>query len=53
MEFLKDDKAMVIVAATVIAIAVIFVPELNPEKGTIISSIITGMFGIAIGRALK
>ena len=52
-EFFLDDKNMVIMAVLAIALAVIFVPDLAQSKETIISSICSGLFGIAVGKALK
>jgi hypothetical protein len=51
--FCSDDKNMVIVAVMVIAIVVIFAPDLTDPKVTIISSICSGLFGIAVGKNLK
>jgi len=48
-----DDKTLVIMAALLICLAVIFAPSLSADKSTIVSSIITGLFGVAIGRASK
>jgi len=45
-----DDKQMVIIAATVLggmAMCIMATPE------TVVSNIITGLFGIAVGRSYK
>lgn len=45
-----DDKNLVIFAATAIGICSLF---LIPDPKEIVSSIITGLFGIAVGRGSR
>ena len=47
---LFDDKELVIVAVTVIAVLAIF---RMPESDTIITSVVSGLFGVAVGKAGK
>lgn len=57
MEWLKiltewlDDKSQVIAALLIIAILCIFF-QINDNAAPIISNIISGLLGVAIGRAL-
>lgn len=44
-----DDKTSVILCATIIAVLCIF---FLPDPHTIISNAMTGLFGVAVGRAL-
>jgi len=44
-----DDKDLVIIAATAIAIIAMFILA-NPQ--TIVSNIVTGLFGVAVGKSL-
>jgi len=44
-----DDKDLVIIAATAIAIIAMFVLT-DPQ--TIVSNVVTGLFGVAVGKAL-
>jgi len=49
--FIVNDKILVIVAVTAITIISIY---LFPEKGeTIVTSAFTGLFGLAVGRAMS
>jgi hypothetical protein len=49
--YVLNDKGMVIIAVTLIAFAVLYV--LKGEGKEIIQSIITGLFGVAVGRMSK
>ena len=51
--YFLDDKNIVIVGMIVISLCVIFSGELDPIKEKILTSIITGLFGVAIGRNIK
>jgi len=53
MNWLSDDKALVILAALTLGLAVIYSGPLDQAKASIINSIYTGLFGIAVGRATK
>ena len=44
-----DDKDLVIIAATAIAIIAMIIMN-DPQ--TIVSNIVTGLFGVAVGRSL-
>ena len=53
METLKDlidDKGLVIVGVLILGLASLFKP---PEDPAIIMAIITGLFGVAVGKGLK
>ncbi len=53
METLKDlvdDKGLVILAVLILGLASLFKP---PEDPAIIIAIISGLFGVAVGKALK
>ncbi len=52
-DFFLDDKNMVIIAVVLMGAFVIFVPTLDTGKETIIASICSGLFGIAVGRTSK
>ncbi len=45
-----DDKSLVIIAVTVIALAALFKLD---DPTTIISSIASGLFGVAVGKNLN
>ena len=51
--FLSDDKNLVILSVLTLGLAVIFSETLSQDEVTIISSIISGLFGIAVGRAIS
>ncbi len=44
-----DDKTLVILAATVIALVSMFILS-DPEQ--VVGNIVTGLFGIAVGKSL-
>lgn len=44
-----DDKDLVIICATIIALASMWMMK----DATIISNVVTGLFGVAIGKQLK
>ena len=44
-----DDKQMVIIAATILAGIAMFVMA---EPAQVVSNVITGLFGIAVGRTI-
>lgn len=48
---LSDDKALVILAVLTIGLAVIFSGPLGASETTIISSVLSGLFGVAVGRS--
>ena len=52
-EFFTDDKNMVIMAVLIMGLSLIFTGKVDPETAKIINSAITGLFGIAVGRATK
>ena len=45
----EDDKDLVIIAATAIAIIAMFILS-DPQ--TIVSNVVTGLFGVAVGKSL-
>ncbi len=52
-DFLTDDKNLVILAVTVLGIGIMFIPEIKPSSESLLGNIITGLFGIAVGRGLS
>lgn len=52
MDFL-DDKTMVIIAALALGLAVLFLGDVTSEQSTIVTNIISGLFGVAVGKAVK
>lgn len=48
--FLSDDKNLVILSAMAIAVCSFFA---LPDATTIVGNIVTGLFGIAVGKAVK
>jgi len=53
MNWLNDDKNLVIVAVLAIGIGLLFTGNLPAENASILNSIVSGLFGIAVGRGLK
>jgi len=53
MNFFSDDKNLVILAVIILGVSIIFSGPLDQEKATIINSLFSGLFGIAVGRATK
>jgi len=53
LNWLSDDKNLVVISALLLGFAVIYSGPLDQSKAAIISSIFTGLFGIAVGRASK
>jgi len=49
MTWLADDKNLVII----LGVSIIFSGPMEQEKATIINSLFSGLFGIAVGRATK
>ena len=52
VEFFNDDKNLVIVCATVVCLCLVFKNEVQAEQLSVISSIVSGLFGVAVGRSL-
>lgn len=53
MNWLSDDKTLVIIAVLALGMALIFVDNVGAEQSSIINSIVSGLFGIAVGRGMK
>jgi hypothetical protein len=53
MNWFDDDKNLVIIAVLILGMALIFVDNLGAEQSSIINSIVSGLFGIAVGRGMK
>lgn len=51
MNFLNDDKNLVVVAVLTLGLAVIFSNNLDQQQMTVISSVFAGLFGVAVGKA--
>jgi len=50
---MMDDKLAVIASATLIALAVIFKGQISSEVMQIVIPVISGLFGLAVGRTFK
>jgi hypothetical protein len=50
---MMDDKLMVIGAVLILGLSLVFVDTIGAEQSSIINSIVSGLFGIAVGRGLK
>jgi hypothetical protein len=48
-----DDKTLVIGAVLILGVGLIFFDALPAENASILNSIVSGLFGIAVGRGLK
>jgi hypothetical protein len=48
-----DDKLMVIGAVLILGLGLIFWNPLPAENASILNSIVSGLFGIAVGRGMK
>jgi len=53
MTWFADDKNLVIIAVVILGVSIIFSGPMEQEKATIINSLFSGLFGIAVGRATK
>lgn len=53
MRWLDDDKNLVIVAVLVLGLSLVFVDSIGAEQSGIINSIVSGLFGIAVGKGMK
>jgi hypothetical protein len=53
MNWFDDDKNLVIIAVFLLGIGLIFWNPLPAENASILNSIVSGLFGIAVGRGLK
>lgn len=53
MNFFENDKTLVIFTVLVLGLAVIYSGPLGQDKTTIITSLFSGLFGIAVGRISK
>jgi len=51
MSFLNDDKNLVILSVLALGLAVIFSEPLSQPELAIINSAISGLLGVAVGRA--
>ncbi len=52
-DFFTDDKNMVIVAVLVLGLAMIFKGSITPEVAKAMPMVFSGLFGIAVGKAIK
>jgi hypothetical protein len=52
-EKLLDDKVLALLCLTLIAICVIFSPDLTDLQITVIVGVVSGIGGLAVGKALK
>lgn len=53
MNWLDDDKNLVIIAVLVLGLSLVFVESIGAEQSGIINSIVSGLFGIAVGKGMK
>lgn len=52
-EFFNDDKNLVIMAVLILGLFVLWTPPADKESVSLLASVISGLFGIAVGRATK
>ena len=52
-DFFSDDKNLVIICATLICISLIFKGKIPGEQLSTVSSIVSGLFGVAVGRSME
>jgi len=52
-DFFMDDKNLVIMAVTLLGLAILYSGSLDPDKANLLTGIFSGLFGIAVGRASK
>lgn len=52
-DFLNNDKNLVIISVLLIGLAIIFGGPIGASETTIISSLLSGLFGVAVGNSLK
>ena len=52
-DFFLDDKNMVIIAVSLLGLAILFSGSLDTDKTTLLTGIFSGLFGIAVGKAGK
>ena len=52
IENLTNDKALVIIAVTLLG-ALSFCVTMTPGQTQIITSVVSGLFGVAVGKALQ
>ena len=53
MNWFNDDKNLVIIAVLTLGLGLVFIGPLPAENASIINSIISGLFGIAVGKGLR
>lgn len=53
MNWLDDDKNLVIMAVLLLGMGLLWTDALPAENASILNSIVSGLFGIAVGRGLK
>lgn len=51
--WLDDDKNLVIMAVLVLGLSLVFVDSIGTEQSGIINSIVSDLFGIAVGKGMK
>ena len=52
-EFFNDDKNLVIIAVLILGLFVLWTPPVDEKSVSLLASICSGLFGIAVGRATK
>lgn len=50
-DFFLDDKNMVIIAVSILGLAILFTGGMDADKANLLTGIFSGLFGIAVGRA--
>lgn len=53
MKWFDDDKNLVIIAVLILGLGIIFIKPLPAENASLINAIISGLFGIAVGKGMK
>jgi len=51
--FLNDDKNLVILSVLILGLAVVFAGALDQQQMTLINSLFSGLFGVAVGKGVK
>ena len=52
-EFFNDDKNLVILSVLILGLFVLWTPPADPDSTSLLASIFSGLFGIAVGRSTK
>jgi len=53
MNWFNDDKNLVIITVLILGVGLLCAGNLPSENASILNSIISGLFGIAVGKGLR